>query len=60
MRSSKNCDLQFANTDRLKANYSIDITKKYNNVLSSKEITSACRQRRSTSPEKGRYYNVNS
>ena len=23
-RSSKNCDLQFANVDRLKANYSVD------------------------------------
>ena len=25
MRSSKNCDLQFANGDRFKANYSVDI-----------------------------------
>ena len=25
MRSSKNCDLQFANNDIFKANYSIDI-----------------------------------
>ena len=25
MRSSKNCDLQFANNDIFKANYSIDV-----------------------------------
>ena len=28
-RSSKNCDLQFANTDRFKANYNIDERQQY-------------------------------
>ena len=35
-RSSKNCDLQFANSDRFKANYSVDRTKHMLKTIGSK------------------------
>ena len=37
-RSSKNCDLQFANSDRFKENYSIDIKSKYRTMYVSLKV----------------------
>ena len=41
-RSSKNCDLQFANSDRFKANYSVDVNSEILNQYTNMKNISIC------------------